>query len=445
METPVLALRRLRYRHANGAQLDLPVPMTLLAGQAAVITGPSGSGKSTLLRALAGCPPEGGEIRWEADQLPERSALALQDPEAQLLCSCVEEEVELGPRNQGLAGEALEARIAAALAALDITPLRRREVHALSMGQKQRVGLSALLAMRPDVLLLDEPFSQLDAPGEQRLRRLIRELKAQGRVVIVSAHEVDPDDPLWDVRVDLAEARACRLNPCLPQPAAAPRASGAGAPVLQAQGLEFRTPSGTAVLAGLDLHLFPGTTTQVAGTNASGKSTLLRCLAGLLTPCAGQVVIDGVTAPRPGRLAGRLGYLPQNADMLLFEESVRREVGFSLRRTLPTRADREARVEEMLGLCGLTELASRPPLCLSHGERHMLALASILAPRPSVVLLDEPLTGLDAPVGRIVLGLLTHVAREHGTAVLLVTHGKLPREWGERRYVLQQGRLHAIS
>ena len=173
--------------------------------------------------------------------------------------------------------------------------------------------------MRPDVLLLDEPFSQLDAPGEQRLRRLIRELKAQGRVVIVSAHEVDPDDPLWDVRVDLAEARACRLNPCLPQPAAAPRASGAGAPVLQAQGLEFRTPSGTAVLAGLDLHLFPGTTTQVAGTNASGKSTLLRCLAGLLTPCAGQVVIDGVTAPRPGRLAGRLGYLPQNADMGLFE------------------------------------------------------------------------------------------------------------------------------
>ncbi len=75
----------------------------------------------------------------------------------------------------------------------------------------------------------------------------------------------------------------------------------------------------------------------------------------------------------------------------------------------------------------------------------MLALASILAARPSVVLLDEPLTGLDAPVGRIVLGLLTHFAREHGTAVLLVTHGNLPRDWGERRYVLREGRLYAIS
>ncbi len=301
------------------------------------------------MRALAGCPPEGGGVRWEADQLPERSVLALQDPEAQLLCSCVEEEVELGARNQGLAGAALEARIAEALAALDIAPLRRREVHALSMGQKQRVGLAALLAMHPDVLLLDEPFSQLDAPGEQRLRGLIRELKAQGRVVIVSAHEADPDDPLWEVRVDLAEAGACRLNPCLPRTAASPRASGAARPVLQARGLEFRTPAATTVLADLDLTLAPGSTTQVAGTNASGKSTLLRCLAGLLTPCAGQVVIDGVAAPRPGRLAGRLGYLPQNADMLLFEESVRREVGFTLRRTLPTRADREARVEEMLG------------------------------------------------------------------------------------------------
>lgn len=445
MRSPVLSIRQLQYQHADGRRLDFMTPLTVFPGQAVIMTGPSGSGKSTFLRALAGCPPEGGLARWDADLLPQKPALSLQDPEAQLLCASVEEEVELGPRNQGISGAALNQRIEEALATLDITALRRRGVHTLSMGQKQRVVLAALLAMRPDVLLFDEPFSQLDAAGEARLRSLIARLKAEGRVVIVSAHEAHPEDPLWDIRLQLPMHDVCRLNPSLPPPPPpAPRSKDRAVPVLQARGLGFRHEAGPPVFDDIDLVLEPGTTTQVAGGNATGKSTLLRCLIGALPCSAGQVVIDGVTAPKPGRLAARLGYLPQNADMLLFEESVRREIAFTLRRVMPSAAAREHRVDEILRFCGLTELAPRPPLCLSHGERHTLALASLLAARPAVLLLDEPLTGLDAPVATILLDLLNHFAQTYGTAVLLATHGRLPIDWGERRFVLEQGRFHAV-
>lgn len=442
---PVVALRHLDYRHADGRRLPLDVPLTVFPGQAVAVTGPSGAGKTTLLRALAGCPPEGAEARFAADRLPERPVLFLQDPEAQLLCAGVEEEVELGPRNQGLTGPALERRVADALAAMDIAALRERDNQTLSMGQKHRVALAALLAMEPDLLLLDEPFSQLDAPGEARLRGLLARLKTAGRTIIVTTHAVAPQDALWDIRLDLSRNDCANLCPRLPQPANGQRTASEAPPVLQAVDLGFRRESGAEIFAAADLAVERGMTVQLDGDNASGKSTLLRCLAGLLPPNEGQVLLDGAPAPKPGRLAGRLAYLPQQADMLLFEESVRREVGFTLRRQRLAAAERQARVEETLGLCGLQALAHRAPLSLSHGERHMLALASLLAARPAVLLLDEPLTGLDAPVGTIVLGLLDHFARAHGTAVLLATHGALPSTWGDRRYVLAKGRLHAAA
>ena len=446
MAQPVLAVRHLHYRHGDGLPLDLVVPLTVFPGQAVAITGPSGSGKTTLLRALAGHPPEGATVEWDADALPARPALFLQDPEAQLLCSSVEEEVELGPRNQGLTGEALERRVAEALGALDIAALAGRDIQALSMGQKHRVVLAALLAMRPDVLLLDEPFSQLDAAGEARLRELIAALTAQGRTVVITTHAVDPADPLWNVRLELPASACGNLRPWPPQAVSgAPRRPGGGRPVLVAQGLGFVLQSGTRVFEAVDFTLERGTTSEICGGNATGKSTLLRCLAGILSPSAGRISIDGKPAPKPGRLAGRLGYLPQNADMLLFEESVRREVGFTLRRLMASGTAREARLQDTLQACGLEDLASRPPLSLSHGERHMLAVASVLAARPAVLLLDEPLTGLDAPVGASLLALLTHFAREYGTAVLLATHGKLPTTWGDHRYLLGGGRLHGTA
>ena len=411
MSRPLLSLERFYHRYPGGRSIDVTTRLKLSAGQAAVVTGPSGSGKSTLLRALANCLPEGGETRWDATVLPAHSALALQDPDSQLLCSTVEEEVGFGVRNQGYLGEEAYRRTREGLRAFEIEALRPRTLESLSMGQKQRVLLASLRAMRPPLLLLDEPLSQLDEPGRAQLRRLVAEHKTEGGAVLATAHHAPEDDPLWDVRLELPRLRAHFDDPPI----------------------RFEEPCGSperaVILEHGALRLETGTTVHLSGDNASGKTTLLRGL------------VEKVADSRPN-LPSRLGYLPQNADLLLFEETVEREVAFALRRTMP-RAEARRRTSETLALCGLTALAQEPPLCLSHGERHVTALASVIAARPSLLLLDEPLTGLDPGLSRRVLAILEYCARAHRTAVLLASHGPLPAPWGDRRYIMTDGVVHA--
>lgn len=442
MSTPLLSIERLRHRFPNGRVLSLSIQLAVQAGQAAIITGPSGSGKSTLLRAIAGCLNEDGETEWQAEVLAQGTALVLQDPEAQLLCTTVEEEVAFGLRNLGMEEETVSRRVTDALGALGITSLHTRNCESLSTGQKQRVVLAALLAMRPSLLLLDEPFSQLDSAGEAQLRRWLSEYKSSGGAVIVAAHEVEAGDPLWDLHIDIQPTALSRVQPQVPS-FSAPSAGLNGCPdtVLEAEGLIYRTDRDDAVLDELTLKLNRGCRTHVTGENGAGKSTLLRCLLGLQTPQAGRVTIAEIKVSHPGKLAGRVGYLPQNADLTLFEETVTDEVGFTVRRQLG-RMSARAQVDETLTLCGLQHLAKISPLCLSHGERHVVALASTLAAKPAVLLLDEPLTGLDDQLARSVLAILDYWASQYGTAVLLVSHGALPVAWGDEHLVLQGGRLY---
>lgn len=447
MNALILSIERLRHHHANGNLLDLAVPLEIHAGEAAIITGPSGSGKSTLLRALAGCAPEESQSEWTAKMLPRRAALALQDPEAQLLCSTVEEEVALGVSNQGLEASQVAVRVEEALQALDLLPLRERNVEALSVGQKQRVVLAALLAMQPPLLLLDEPFSQLDERGASQLRALIDRQKQAGRAVLVSAHHCGAEDELWNARVDLTASCVYRLAPRIPTQSrpSLPRSESPAAlkgPALEVCYLSYRSDAEQLVLRGVNLKLERGSTTHLLATNGSGKTSLLRCLVRAHGIESGEIVVDGIRSPRPRDLAGRVGYMPQNVDRLLFEESVEREVGFSLRhRGLAPDLQREM-LAETLALCGLEELAAEPPLCLSHGERQMVALASVIACRPSLLLLDEPLTGLDDRLAKQLLSILDYCASAHGTAVLLVSHAPLPRDWGTSRLRLDEGQLH---
>ena len=154
LSTPLLSIERSRHRFPNGSVLDLSIPLEVRQVKRPLHTGPSGSGKSTLLRAIAGCSDEDGETEWQAEVLAQGTALALQDPEAQLLCSTVEEEVAFGLRNLGVEEQTTTSpRVNDALLALGIDTLRTRNCEALSAGQKQRVILAALLTMRPLLLV----------------------------------------------------------------------------------------------------------------------------------------------------------------------------------------------------------------------------------------------------------------------------------------------------
>lgn len=434
MTGPLLSISGFSHQRDGGPSADFDFRLTLCAGQAAVVTGPSGSGKTTLLRALAGSAADDGRKIRVRGSIRAWPRLVLQDPEAQLLCSTVAEELAFGPRNLGVSGPALSRRVGSALSLLGIETLQHRSVETLSMGQKYRVVLAAILAMEPDLLLLDEPFSQLDADGCRCLRTVISACKGQGRAVVISAHRADPGDPLWDFHVDLSRKVAGRVQPQIEAPPSSPSAPRArnAVPVLTCDRLEF-SPDGTApVFAGVCLQLQAGLTVHIRGDNGSGKSTLLRCFAGL-------VPYRAITL----RVAGAIGFLPQNADMLLFERSVEREVGFSLGRQVRCRETRRRWLSQTLAWCGLEGLAENSPLQLSHGERHVVALASVLASRPAVALLDEPLTGLDDGLAEAVLTLLDRCARDHDMTIIVATHDGLRRPWGDRRLTLANGGLHA--
>lgn len=182
------------------------------------------------------------------------------------------------------------------------------------------------------------------------------------------------------------------------------------------------------------------------GENGAGKSTLLRCLAGLEQPEQGTVHLKNIGSPRPERLAGKVGVMFQNPVRQLFAESVREEVAFSLLRLNYTSQETEQLVDEALTLCNISHLAQRAPLTLSFGEQHRVALAATLAPRPGLLLLDEPFAGLDIPQRQELLLLLGELSKRHGTSILIASHDEpSDHDWADRSLLLERGVLIEIS
>jgi energy-coupling factor transport system ATP-binding protein len=448
-----------------GVELDLAPGLTLLAGA-------SGSGKSTLLRVFNGLVPHfhGGRIAGRARvdgldvlQTPTRRlarevAFVFQDPELQSVYSRVEKEVAFGLENLAVPVSEMRERVADALEAAGILQLRERRLSTLSGGERQRVALAAGLALRPPLVVLDEPMSQLDRAGCALLLRSLAELSTDGRGVLVAEHRLERLLPAAQ-RLMLVEAgiasssdRPASLASLLPSApglvqlglslgwsplplspeAATPPALGRAGPAPPRRGgavawsLE-RASAGEGlepVLDGIDLEGRAGEVTFLMGANGSGKTTLLRVLAGLLRPLRGRV------ERRPGRVA----YLPQNPGALLHLPSVLAEVKLTLDRA----RERESPLSILQAL-DLQDLAHRYPRDLSSGERQRAALAAVLAGSPSLALLDEPTRGMDGRA-RATLVRLVAALRERGTSVLVATHdSELAAEVGDRVVLLAGG------
>jgi energy-coupling factor transport system ATP-binding protein len=212
--------------------------------------------------------------------------------------------------------------------------------------------------------------------------------------------------------------------------------------VLAARGVEVTYPGVGPVLRGVDLEVAPDERLHVGGRNGGGKSTLLACLAGAIEPDAGTVEVAGRRVDRRASLVGTVGFLLQNPQRQLFEETVAAEVAFSLKRLRLAASEVERRVAQALDLCEAGHLARRLPLSLSFGEQHRVALASALAPGPRVLLLDEPFSGLDMAQRLRLLRILASLRERHGTAVVIASHDPvLDPAWPDRIVTLQEGRL----
>jgi energy-coupling factor transport system ATP-binding protein len=402
------------------------VSLELEPGEVVAVLGPSGSGKSTLLRAFAGLVPHfhGGrfEGRVQIGGLDTRSvrpaelagavASVFQDPEEQIVLSRVIREVAFGLENVGTAPAEILHRAHEALAAVGSAHLADRAVAELSGGELQRVCLASAIALRPTLLLLDEPTSQLDPAAADAFLEHVVEL---GIAVLISDHRprraldhadrvlfLDSGRVLLDAPVPAAEEWLGQNRPIWLGAGGNGRAATRGEVVCRLEGVQFAYCPGLPVVDGVDLELRRGEVVALRGANGTGKTTIAKLAAGLLKPDAGTAEVRG-----------RAAMLLQDPSRYCIRERVDEEVAVGVQ------GDRDRALAALAGV-GLTGTESRHPRDLSTGERERLALASVLVTEPDVLVLDEPTRGVD-PQRKAELAELLR-AGSGRRATLVVTH-----------------------
>ncbi|MFK3739069.1 energy-coupling factor ABC transporter ATP-binding protein [Massilia sp. TN1-12] len=246
--TPLLALESVDHVYPDGSTGLRDCSLALGRGRRHALLGANGAGKTTVLQHLNGLlRPSAGLLRWDGTpfdygraglaELRRRVGLVFQNPDRQLFSARVEEDVSFGPLNLGLDAATVRARVAAALDAVGLRDHAQRAVHHLSFGQKKRVCIAGVLAMAPDVLLLDEPMAGLDAPMQLELASLLDRLAAQGVTVLLSTHDVDFAYRWADDIHVMAEGRCIASGPARDMAARADVLAAAGQRMPQALAL----------------------------------------------------------------------------------------------------------------------------------------------------------------------------------------------------------------
>jgi energy-coupling factor transport system ATP-binding protein len=446
------------WRHASRRAWALrDVTLEIAPGERVLLLGASGSGKSTLLAGLAGVL--GGDEEGEAvgelriDGLPAsaargRAGLVLQDPDSQVILARVGDDVAFGCENLGVARPEIWRRVDEALAAVALDVPRDRATKALSGGQKQRLALAGAIAMRPGLLLLDEPTANLDPGGVADVRAAVaRTLDSHPATLVVVEHRVEVWLPIVDRVIVLGAggviadgsphrvlheqgerlARAGVWVPGIPPARPAPPRAAPGADLLRARGLSVERVRGRAVAADIDTAVRAGAVLAVTGPNGAGKSTLGLTLAGLLPPAAGQLHASEALADGAGdspigwtsrQLLTRIGTVFQEPEHQLLTRTVRDELEVGPR---ALGALDPQRVDELLERLRLDHLAAANPYTLSGGEKRRLTVAAALATRPRILVLDEPTFGQDARTWAELVALLAEV-RDDGVGLVAITH-----------------------
>lgn len=421
---PVISLRNLSFAFNGGTSLALRnVNLDIFAGEFVVIAGASGCGKSTLSMAMAGhiqhvigghmsgdvCIDGTNTRQLDLCDIAVKVSLCQQDPEAQFCTLTVQDEVCFGPENLVLPVEEVLHRLDASLAVLDCSHLKGRELFQTSGGEQQRVAIASLLAMNPEVLILDEPTSSLDPDGAGEVWSAIEKLRAErGMTIVVIEHKLNrllaladrlivmsdgiviADGPPGSVYQQYAET----LRQRWPATESRQEESGPRAAVresIRVRDLRFSYAE-KKILHGISFQADAGEFVGIVGANGSGKTTFLTCLAGLNRPDSGEINVEGIDVTRAGisTVAREVGFVFQNPNHQLFESTVADEVSFACRNF---GIDGNAAAQRLVDEYGIAAYARRHPLKLSHGEKRRLNLCSVLPHDPSIVLLDEPFIG----------------------------------------------------
>lgn len=506
---PVIAVENLKYRypHADALALD-GLTFTVEKGEFIGIVGANGAGKSTLSQALIGLVPQfyngayGGRVL--IDGLPAESTpiselcckvgLVFQNPFNQLSGAKdnVYEEVAFGMQNLGVPRAEMHRRTENALKLLDIWQFRDRNPFDLSGGQMQRVAIASILVMEPDIIVLDEPTSQLDPQGSEEVFRTVDKLAHSGITILMieqkiekiaaycdrilllhQGHQIAFDTPQKVFsRPDLEQlgvqapvfTRICRaLGTTLPdgsypvtveEAANQLRRTSALPPVsaqqeerpelFEIRNLEFSYRPGTPVLHGINLQL-DARPTAIIGQNGAGKTTLVKLLKGLLRPTGPSIWFRGedISHKTVAALAAQVGYVFQNPDDQIFRYNVLDEVMFGPLNIGMSEEQAREKSRAALALTGLSDQENSNPYDLELNERKMVAIASVLAMDPDVLILDEPTIAQDM-MGRRRIADIVRTLSAQGKLVLAILHDMdFVAECFDRVVVMAQGQVVA--
>jgi energy-coupling factor transporter ATP-binding protein EcfA2 len=462
----VITLTDISYRYpgtTDGWTLE-NINLTIYKGEFVLICGSSGSGKSTLGYLFNGLIPhffggfltgsvlvEGVDTRLMsiASLLP-KVGIVLQNTDAHLFCSTVENEIAFGLESLGFPGSEIERRVHRVAERLGIQDFLNRQPQDLSGGERRLVAIASVLCLDPALLLLDEPFAHLDWEGMNRVRKVLIDLHRSGKTIVVieqrvaglireSSRCVIMEQGRIHFDGTRAEALSVieerRLLPVYPK--RMEKAPKSGEPVIAIRNL-FHEREGRQILQDVSLEVKQGEAVAIVGRNGSGKTTLVRHLNGLRGPKMGNVSIMGepVQGKSPLEMASLVGISFQNPNDQFFKNHVRDELTAGLKALGKTRDS----LDEICDLFRLNDLLERSPYRLSEGQKRRVALASIVAMNPGILVIDEPTVGQDGPFLERIAGLIASL-RDKGYTVLLVTHDlEFALAVADRWVVLHEGR-----
>ena len=417
-----LQLIDVRFRYPNAKQDALgPVSLAVHPGEHVAVTGANGSGKTTLMLVLSGREPTAGTVqRPGAVGLGKLggTAVVMQHPESQVLGTRVADDVVWGlPPGTPIDVEQL-------LGEVGLDGLAERDTGGLSGGELQRLAVAGALAREPSLLIADEVTSMVDQEGRDGLMSVLSGLTTRHRTALVHITHYNDEADAADRTVTLDGNGASADNTEMVETAEVPSPdtdhTSRGAPVLELRGVGHEYGSGTpwakTALSGLDFVVHEGDGVLIHGLNGSGKSTLAWIMAGLTVPTEGTCLLDGKPVSDQ---VGAVAISFQAARLQLMRSHVALEIasaaGFS-------KYD-QARVTEALNMVGLDPtLAARRIEQLSGGQMRRVVLAGLLARSPRVLILDEPLAGLDAASQRGLLRLLQDLRRREHLTVVVISH-----------------------
>jgi len=489
------------------------VNFSIKEGEMVLLIGPTGCGKSTLCLTLTGIIPHRlarskaeGEVivdninvlKEDLSEISKHITMVFQNPDEQLTSLYVEDEVAFGAENLKLPSEEVKKRVDEALKFVGLDQFREKIVYDLSGGQKQRLAIAAALAMRPKVLILDSPISNLDPIGASEILSVINKLRKKYRLTtLIVEHKVDELMPMVDklivmnargeiiltgepkdvigkhgkylreklglwipqiselflkVKEDVERYVPLTIDEALKLPLSRLKIKPVletkvkhykEKPLIVIDNVTFIYPDGTVALRNVSTSIYPGEFVAIVGQNGSGKTTLAYNIIGVLKPTYGRIIVDGMdTKETPiDKIARRIGYVFQYPEHQFITEKVYDEVAFELRKLGLKGEELDRRVKEVLKRLNMLDVAESHPYNLSLGQKRLLSAALMTLTNPKAIILDEPTYGQDA---RHVYQLMNFAEELHerGCAIIMITHDmRLVAEYAERVVAMSFGKI----